>query len=174
MTRLIKWFFRVLVLVIFVCFFYNQFLAPQRENFFQETVCPWGIKLCLDGSFVSRVPPECNFASCPQESLIKIKGLKAYDLITSPLVIKGEARGYWFFEADFPVKLLDQGGKVMAETIAQAQGSWMTEGFVPFEARLEFEVQEEEEGEIVFEKDNPSGLPEQEKELRVPIRFKLK
>lgn len=29
--------------------------------------CPMDAKLCSDGSYVSRVPPNCAFASCPGE-----------------------------------------------------------------------------------------------------------
>jgi hypothetical protein len=87
------------------------------------------------------------------------------------LVLQGRARGYWFFEADFPVKLLDANGNLMAMAIASAQADWMTEEFVPFEVKLEFDVRDKKRGEIVFEKDNPSGLAEYADELRVPVRF---
>jgi hypothetical protein len=91
--------------------------------------------------------------------------------IFSPLFINGQARGYWFFEASFPVKLLDGNGNEIAFTIAQAQDEWMTEDFVPFEAVLEFEKPDTENGVLVFQKDNPSGLLENSDELIVPIKF---
>lgn len=40
--------------------------------------------------------------------------------IKSPLVIKGQARGFWFFEADFPVVLTDWDGLIIGEGIAVA------------------------------------------------------
>jgi Tfp pilus assembly protein PilZ len=46
----------------------------------------------------------------------------ANTVITSPLVIKGEARGPWFFEASFPVFLTDWDGLIIAEGIATAEG----------------------------------------------------
>ena len=104
-------------------------------------------------------------------NLIQITKPRPNETIQSPLEIGGEARGYWFFEADFPVKLLDENGELIAGGIAQAQGEWMTEDFVPFEATLEFEVPETEKGVLILEKDNPSGLPENADELRIPIRF---
>src|SRR3990167_5567670 len=33
----------------------------------------------------------------------------------------GRARGYWFFEASFPIELLDKDGNVLATAIAQAE-----------------------------------------------------
>lgn len=93
------------------------------------------------------------------------------DAIRSPLTVKGEARGTWFFEASFPVRLLDGNGKEIAVIPAQAQGDWMTQDFVPFRAVLTFTIPATPEGTLVLEKDNPSGLPEYADELRVPVRF---
>ncbi len=104
-------------------------------------------------------------------NLIQITKPRPNETIQSPLEIKGEARGYWFFEADFPIKLIDENGELIVGGIAQAQGEWMTEDFVPFEAVLEFEVPETDKGTLILEKDNPSGLPENADELRVPVRF---
>jgi len=104
-------------------------------------------------------------------NLIKSSHPRPNQTIISPLFIKGEARGYWFFEASFPIKLLDGNGKEIALTIAQAKSDWMTEDFVPFEAALQFTTPDTKEGTLVFKKDNPSGLPEHDDELIIPIKF---
>ena len=95
--------------------------------------------------------------------------------IKSPFIAKGEARGYWFFEASFPVKLFDGNGKEIVMGIAQADppagGEWMTTEFVPFSVALTFEKPSTAEGILVFEKDNPSGLPEHADALRIPVLF---
>lgn len=102
--------------------------------------------------------------------LIKIKNLKPGDRIESPLLIEGEARGTWFFEASFPIVLLDKDGKEIAVAIAQATSDWMTTDFVPFKATLEFQPTTSE-GTIVFKKDNPSGLPEHDDSLSFSVLF---
>ncbi|MEK7147696.1 MAG: Gmad2 immunoglobulin-like domain-containing protein, partial [Patescibacteria group bacterium] len=89
-----------------------------------------------------------------------------------PLTVKGKARGFWFFEADFPVRLLDSKGKEITIGIARADGEWMTDGFVPFSVTLSFQAPETQTGIIALEKANASGLPEHDDELRVPISFK--
>ena len=92
------------------------------------------------------------------------------DIITSPLIIEGEARGTWYFEADFPVLLLDENGDQIALAIAFAQDYWMTEDFVPFKVELKFNVQKRiQRGILVFKKDNPSDLPEYDDEFRIPV-----
>jgi len=92
-------------------------------------------------------------------------------VIESPLIIEGEARGTWFFEATFPVKLLDANGNVIAAHYAEAQGDWMTADFVPFKAQLIFEKPATDYGVLVLEKDNPSGLPENDAKIEIPVYF---
>ncbi len=133
--------------------------------------CTMDAKICADGSSVGRIPPQCDFASCPKEDLIQVETPRANETISSPLVIKGKARGAWFFEASFPVKLYDGQGKLLAATTAQAKSDWASEDFVPFEAKLEFLPPETGKGTLVLEKDNPSGLAENADELRMPVFF---
>lgn len=92
--------------------------------------------------------------------------------VSSPLVVSGTARGAWYFEASAPVKLLDSAGKVIAQGHINAQGDWMTEDFVPFTATLTFPKQPAgSTGTLVLQNDNPSGDPERQKQLIVPVRF---
>ncbi len=93
--------------------------------------------------------------------------------ISSPLGVEGTVTGGgWFFEASFPIKILDGDGKVLGQAPAQALGEWMTTGTVPFAANIPFAVPKYATGTLLLEKDNPSGIPENSGELRIPIRFK--
>lgn len=107
-----------------------------------------------------------------KSELILVDNPQPNQVVTSPLEISGKARGTWFFEADFPVRLYDSEGKEIAVGIAQAQGEWMTEEFVPFKATLTFTMPLADKGELVLEKSNPSDLPENADSLRIPIRFR--
>lgn len=104
--------------------------------------------------------------------LITVATPRVGDTVKSPLTITGKARGYWFFEASFPIRIYDGFGKELGVAVAQAQDEWMTTEFVPFKAVLEFRMSSTETGILVLEKDNPSGLPENADELRFPIKFK--
>ena len=104
--------------------------------------------------------------------LIVVDNPRPNQVVTSPLEISGKARGTWFFEADFPVRLYDGEGQEIAVGIAKAQGEWMTEEFVPFMATLTFETPLADKGELVFEKSNPSDLPENADSLRIPVKFR--
>ena len=102
---------------------------------------------------------------------IRVTKPQPNQLIESPLMIEGEARGTWFFEATFPVKLLDASGDVIATYFAQAQGEWMTEDFVLFKAQLIFEKPVTDTGVLILEKDNPSGLTENDANIEIPVSF---
>lgn len=104
--------------------------------------------------------------------LIRMHTPTAGEVVQSSLHVSGEARGTWFFEATFPITVLDANGGVLVKSFAQAQGEWMTEGFVPFVADLTLVAATTSEGTLVLEKSNPSGLPEHADALRIPIRFR--
>jgi len=92
--------------------------------------------------------------------------------IVSPLTITGRARGPWYFEASFPIELLDNNEALIAMTTAQSQGEWMTENWVPFTATLTFPAQPAgSAGKLVLRKDNPSGEPQNDMSIVVPIQF---
>jgi len=102
---------------------------------------------------------------------IKVTKPTPNQVIQSPLAVEGEARGTWYFEASFPVKLLDANGNVIAASPAQAQSDWMTDNFVPFKVQIEFKKPATSTGVLVLEKDNPSGLPKNAAKIEIPIRF---
>lgn len=98
------------------------------------------------------------------------------DRISSPLTVRGRARGTWFFEASFPVVLTDWDGRIIAQVPAQATDEWMTTDFVPFEATLNFTVPAgpgdgTNRGFLILRKDNPSGLPEHDDSREIMIHF---
>ena len=106
------------------------------------------------------------------EDMLVVESLRNNATIASPLTITGKARGGWYFEASFPVQVKNASGTVIAEGPAQAQGEWMTEQFVPFKITLTFPTQAAgSKGTVVLHNDNPSGLPENDKSLEIPVTF---
>ena len=103
--------------------------------------------------------------------LIRITNPRPNQTIENPILVNGEARGFWFFEASFPVKIFDENDFLLGIVPAQALGEWMTEDFVPFSTTLSFSAPSTSKGKLVLEKDNPSGLPEHSDQLIVPVYF---
>jgi len=95
-------------------------------------------------------------------------------IVSSPLLIEGKASGSWFFEASFPIKLVDENGELIAQSLANAKSDWMTDDYVEFSGKIEFSVSVEKKAYLVFQKDNPSGVPENDAEYRMPVVLTIK
>ena len=142
--------------------------------------------ICQNGQWVKHGNPDLPKpnSACPLSNNSKnevnqktdkiiIEGPSPNEIITSPLVVKGQAVGNWFFEATFPLILKDENDNLIAQSYATAKGEWMTENFVPFEGIITFEKpQGGEKGILIFKKDNPSDLPQYDEELAIPVFFK--
>lgn len=102
---------------------------------------------------------------------IMVSNPRPNQVVISPLDISGEAVGNWFWEATFKVSLVDQNGKGLGVGFLTSKGEWMTEEFVPFSGTLNFEKPSSSKGKLIFEKANPSGLPENSATLTVPVLF---
>lgn len=121
-----------------------------------------------DTTFTENIGNELDIAD-----LIRVSSPRPNQVISSPLVIEGEARGSWFFEASFPVVVTDWDGLIIAQGVATAKGDWMTTDFVPFTATLTFKNPTyKNNGSLILKKDNPSGLPQNDNALEIPIIFK--
>ncbi len=121
----------------------------------------------------SATPTPSQVVTATPHPLIRVSTPLANAVIKSPVEVAGTARGTWYFEASFPVKIYDDYGRLLGSVPAQAQSEWMTEDFVPFKASLTFATPSTATGKIVFEKDNPSGLPQYADQIEVPVRFDL-
>lgn len=163
-------------------------LTMKTEETPEPVACTMEAKLCPDGSAVGRVGPRCEFAPCPTGTAIDEVGVQIEskkDLIVvdtplrdtqiaSPLTVSGRARGTWYFEASFPITVVDWDGLIIGQGHAEAQSDWMTEDFVPFTGTITFDVATDtpyRRGAIIFGKDNPSGLPQNDDALEIPVLF---
>ncbi len=132
--------------------------------------------ICQDGKWIKHGVPaaEKPDKGCSQvkDEMIRVFSPESDQVVSLPIIIKGEARGNWFFEASFPITLLDANGNELGLTIGQAKSDWMTTDFVPFEATLNIaSLPSTSEGALVLERDNPSDLPENNKSVSIPVRF---
>ena len=112
--------------------------------------------------------------------LIHVTYPKPGDVVSPPVILTGEARGNWYFEASFPIVIVDWDGRVIAQGHAEAQSDWMTTEYVPFKTTLDFIVPPSNEnnksyisrGTVIFKNDNPSGDSAKAAALEVPVVFK--
>jgi hypothetical protein len=107
------------------------------------------------------------------EMPIVVDNIKDNQEISNPVKISGKARGNWFFEASFPIQLVDSDGNIIASTIARAQSDWMTTDFVNFTAEFNYvKPTSTTRALIVLSKDNPSGNPEFDQSIFIPVTLK--
>lgn len=176
--------FTFVFLAVFGIFYVDRLLTENEVKIEEITTNSFEDCIKAEGSVVlESYPAQCktkNGQSFIQDignelelqNIIRVFYPRPADIISSPLVITGEARGNWYFEGDFPIRLLNANDKEIGSALGTAQGEWMTENFVPFRATLEFDTPIlSTKGILVFEKSNPSGLSENDNSLRIPIKF---
>lgn len=116
-------------------------------------------------------PPPDPHGPGAKADLITVDNVAPGDQIASPLTVTGRARGPWYFEASFPAQILDANGAVLATQPAQAQSDWMTTDFVPYAVTLTYPAPSTATGTLMLRKDNPSGEPQNDDYLAIPIVF---
>ncbi len=195
MLKAIYFFLIVAIMTGIVGVLYTRFnnesstIVPDTD---EAVMCTMDAMQCPDGSFVGRTAPKCEFVCPPapaipadvqasldaKADLIVVESLMPGSVVTNGMTVTGKARGNWFFEASFPVSIVNWDGRIIAQSIATANGEWMTTEFVPFAATLNFESPYKEgdpdfmkRGAIIIQKDNPSGLPENDDAIEIPITF---
>ncbi|OGZ84384.1 MAG: hypothetical protein A2599_03320 [Candidatus Staskawiczbacteria bacterium RIFOXYD1_FULL_39_28] len=126
------------------------------------------------GAVLIFLPVKNNINNPPVVLGIRITSPISGAEIFSPLKITGTTNGEGWngFEGQVgTVKLLDKNGKQLGQTaILTAITDWMKPP-VSFETYLAFVSQEEQSGFLVFKNENPSGLPDNEKQFAIPVKI---
>jgi hypothetical protein len=121
----------------------------------------------------SQAAPDVTAAAAPTAALhdlIRVTEPAMESSVASPIRVTGEARGTWFFEANFPIRLEGEDGATIAASFATALGEWMTEDYVEFEATVAYPPPAKgTRARLVLMRANPSGLAENDAELVIPV-----
>ena len=169
MQKIIRIFLLVLIIIGIIALFTQKIWVPKLVNRILLSETPTENPKIIN--------PNINLDignALEKIDLIRLNTPKPNQAISSPLFISGVARGSWFFEASFPIMLVNWDGLIIAQGIAQAKSDWMTTEFVPFEANLTWVVDKKsysDKGTLILRKDNPSGLPKNDDALEIPIIF---
>jgi len=108
-----------------------------------------------------------NFSS----KKIEVYDIKEGQVVVSPLVIKGRVfGGNWIgFEGQVgTVDLIGSDGTKLGSAILTAVSDWMQLP-IDFQAILVFEAAEDGTASLVFHNENPSGLPERDETMNLPL-----
>jgi hypothetical protein len=176
---LIIFLFIIILVVVFSYFFtkYNRISTPilsfddcARAGYPVIETYPRQCKTPDGLTFAEEIPERITYYNA-SDDLIKLDLPFPGAVVGKDFAVIGEARGAWFFEASFPVEVLDRDAKSIAIGIAQAQGEWMTEDFVPFRADIKVPETYIGPATLILKKDNPSGLAENDASIILPINI---
>lgn len=96
-------------------------------------------------------------------------GRKVLLVNNGALTFDGVTNVPMFAEGTFPITFEDELGATVAQGLAGPKGEWMTTKPVQFTASLQVKpITEPVIGNLVFKRDNLSGLPEHDFELKLP------
>lgn len=126
--------------------------------------------------FTTPVPttPATGSTSSPQTAA----PLHAQVTVTTPTAnatlshsfeVAGTAPNQWFNEAVFPIQVRDPNDNLIGASQGQAQGDWTQPGLVTFTSHMTVDSTYEGPANLILLKDNPSGLPQNDDSVTVPI-----
>lgn len=90
----------------------------------------------------------------------KVRGVVSYS---------GVIKGAYFFEANILINVLDANRNILKAGNTMATGDWMTSGPVSFAGTIDFSGLKKGGAFIEIHNDNPSGLPENDKSVLIPV-----
>lgn len=176
-------FLRIGIILISIGFLFSIIaeVLSYRSHSYQPSLQESVGNVAVSQPATSTIPHDIAQLIAAKEDLIVVTLPKGGELITSPQTITGRARGYWFFEGSFPIVLTNWDGLIIAESYATAvldpadpSSTWMTEDFVDFEGSITFPTDESlgavsNRGTLILQKANPSGLPEHDDVVEIPV-----
>ena len=92
--------------------------------------------------------------------------------VSNPIPVTGQAQGSWFFEATAPMVVVNWDGLIIGESYIEADGEWMTEDMVSFHGVINYSLPVDSysnSGTLIIHRTNPSGLPEHDAAIEIPI-----
>jgi hypothetical protein len=98
----------------------------------------------------------------------------ANQTVSSPITIMARVPSSWLFEAALPIQLYDASGNLITSQVATftLDGDWMAATNVTFNTTLTYtSTNGAITGKLIIKKDNPSGLPQNDDSVEIPIKF---
>ena len=108
-------------------------------------------------------------STAPLDTEVTVSSPKPGATVSHTITVTGQAPGAWFFEAQFPLLVKDSNNETVASEPAHAQGDWESTGEVTFTDSIVVDPSFHGPATLVLLRDNPSGLPENDDSVTVPI-----
>lgn len=164
MNRNIMWIAVILPWFVIIGLAYLLFALPAPKEATNATAT----STPNQGAPTEQKPAE-NTHNQPLSKRVTVTAPKPNTTVGERFVVAGSAPGNWFFEASFPIQVRDADHNVIGRTHASAQGEWMTTELVTFTSTVNIESGYKGPATLILMRDNPSGLPEHDDAVEIPI-----
>ena len=111
-------------------------------------------------------------STAPLDTKVIVSTPKSGAVVSRTFSIAGTAPSGWFFEAVFPIMVRDDNDNAIGRTQGRAQSDWTAPGPIRFTAQVTLETAYKGPATLVLMRDNPSGLPENDDSVEIPITIK--
>ncbi len=122
-----------------------------------------------DGTMIENVFDQITYVNTTADKII-VSNPYPGAVVGKKFSVLGEAAG-WYFEASFPVEVLDPSNNVLWQGPAQALSDWMTASLVAFKADVVIAGAYTGPATLILHKDNPSGEPANDASMSMPINI---
>lgn len=152
------------IILVSLAIVFSAYIVKDRD------IC-CGIALCRNMANIcdEQEESENTVLTSSKGTELTLLNIQSNDTISNGIDINGHVKGNWYFEGEFPVRILDSRGDVVASTSAIAQSEWTTDEEVPFKLRVDLPIIQEHNLVFVFLKSNPSGLMENDDSVSIPL-----
>lgn len=158
-----RWYHVVIVLLLAVIAWLAWMLYFQPQPAPLPKEIPHATSTIPAASKKPKVPAQ------PMSARVHVTDPGSGGSVGQTFTVAGEAPGPWFFEATFPIQVRDGDDDVIGHGSANAQGEWTTNKQVAFTASVHLDEPYSGPATLILLKDNPSGLPENDDSVSVPI-----
>ena len=136
-------------------------------------------ELCCRYEFCSKLTnickdqPQVLYSKSEKGIKLYINDIKENDTVQVGSILSGSITGGWFFEGEFPVRVLNEDMEILDTVLAKTSQDWMTEDDISFEVVLDIDIEESSNVILRFEKSNPSGLIENDDYIDFPVMLEV-
>lgn len=107
----------------------------------------------------------------PLHALVQVTSPENGATVDPSFTVSGKVPGNWSYEAQFPVQVMGPDNNKIGQATAHLNGDWETTNLVDFSANVTTSGYHGP-ATLVLLKDNPSGLPENDDSLEIPVVIK--
>lgn len=108
-------------------------------------------------------------ATSDMSNLIHVTTVSSSQEVVTPLTIEGDAVANWYDDEKFPVQIINEQGKILGSSVAQAKEQDTPGEFIPFIVTVDFDAGFYSTGYVVLQNASDKSVS-----LKMPVQFSQK